>query len=293
MYKDHSLSNYLAQIGRIPLLTADEEIQLAHAVQRMIPLRDKEKLTAKEKRIVRFGMRAKKRIVEANLRLVVSIAKKWDFGHHLNLMDMIQEGSIGLDRAAEKFDPERGYKFSTYAYWWIRQSMSRALASTDRTIRLPSAASDVIRKAQAFAVEHDCKHGSMPTLVECAKHVKISPEALSNYMAHVSGTTSLDAKVNHKNDGQESTVLELIPDKNNKQSDEELDLQWNLEKLSVAFASLPESEQTILTRNFGLHGGEPLGLAASGLELGVSRERVRQIKEKALLKLRLSIGTAA
>ena len=293
MYQDKALANYLTEIGRIPLLTPAEEIQLAHAVQRMLPLRDKEDLTPKERRIVRFGMKAKKRIVEANLRLVVSIAKKWDFGTHLNLMDMVQEGSIGLSRAAEKFDPERGYKFSTYAYWWIRQSMSRALATTDRTIRLPCSASDVIRKAQAFAVEHRCQHGSMPTLDECAKHVKVSSEALSNYMAHASGTASLDAKVNHKSDGQESTVIELIPDHNGRQCEDEMDLQFDLEKLSVAFAALPEYEQTILTRNFALHGGEPVSLGAAGVELGVSRERVRQIKERALRRLRVSIRSVA
>ena len=141
------LRDYLNQIGKIPLLTAAEEIELGNSIQRMMPLLDKPDLTKDEQKIIRIGKRAKKRMVQGNLRLVISVASKYNkMTSRLSMQDLIQEGNIGLIRAVEMFDPSRGYKFSTYAYWWIRQGITRAIAEKSRTIRLPIHITETLNK---------------------------------------------------------------------------------------------------------------------------------------------------
>ena len=159
------LRDYLNQIGRIPLLTAAEEIALGNAIQAMMPLVGKADLTKQEQKTIRAGNRAKKRMIQGNLRLVISVASKYSrMTTRLSMQDLIQEGNIGLIRAAEMFDPSRGYKFSTYAYWWIRQGIMRSTQTQDRMIRLPSGAPDGLRKVKYFMIDYQKEHGKMPTL---------------------------------------------------------------------------------------------------------------------------------
>ena len=149
------LRDYLNQIGKIPLLTAAEEIELGNSIQRMMPLLDKPDLTKEEQKVIRIGKRAKKRMVQGNLRLVISVASKYNkMTCRLSMQDLIQEGNIGLIRAVEMFDPSRGYKFSTYAYWWIRQGIMRATQTQDRMIKLPSGAPDGLRKVRYFMIDY-------------------------------------------------------------------------------------------------------------------------------------------
>ena len=174
------VSWYLSTIGRIPLLTPAEEIELGNQVQAMMQLTEDgtrtfedEELTSKQKRILRIGRRAKARMMKANLRLVVSVAKKYQ-GKGLELLDLIQEGSLGLERAVEKFDPTRGYKFSTYAFWWIRQSMTRAIACQSRTIRLPVHLSERLTTIRKVSLDLAHKLGAMPSRVEIAEAMERS-----------------------------------------------------------------------------------------------------------------------
>ena len=196
------ISWYLSNIGRVPLLTPAEEIELGNQVQKMMTLTEDGQLnektkefTTQEKRSIKIGRRAKERMMKANLRLVVSVAKKYQ-GKGLELLDLVQEGSLGLERAVEKFDPTRGYKFSTYAFWWIRQSMTRAIACQSRTIRLPVHLSE--RLASIRKVSRDLAHklGAMPSRIEIAEAMEIDVEELDAVLRQALSTSSLDAPVN-------------------------------------------------------------------------------------------------
>jgi RNA polymerase primary sigma factor len=292
MASDPSMTRYLKEIGRIPLLTADEEIELGHAVQRMVALNDtpEHELTSKDRRTIYRGKKAKKRMVEGNLRLVVNIAKKWNFGTHLSLMDLIQEGNIGLDRAVEKFDPSRGYKFSTYAYWWVRQSINRSLSYTERMIRLPGASRDSIRAIQKFIAEHQLEHGTMPSLDACAKKGKITIESMGFYMQHASGVKSLDVTMRDSGHaGREASLLDSI-DSGEIASDDRLEAELSRGNLEDALSSLNAQQHKVVNDFFALDGGEPKTLQSIGLELNLSRERVRQIRELAVRKLRVHMA---
>ena len=292
MAADPSITRYLKEIGRIPLLTADEEIELGHAVQRMVALNDtpEHELTSKDRRTIYRGKKAKKRMVEGNLRLVVNIAKKWNFGTHLSLMDLIQEGNIGLDRAVEKFDPSRGYKFSTYAYWWVRQSISRSLSYTERMIRLPGASRDSIRAIQKFIAEHQLEHGTMPSLDACAKKGKITIESMGFYMQHASGVKSLDVTMRDSGHaGREASLLDSI-DSGEIASDDRLETELSRVNLDAALHSLNAQQYKVVSEAFALDGKEPKSLQAIALDLNLSRERVRQIRELAVRKLRVHMA---
>ena len=286
------LADYLAEIGRIPLLTPAEEIELGHKVQQMMPILEvpEDEWTPEQRRIVRSGKRAKHRIITANLRLVVVVAKKYNRHKHLDLMDLIQEGSIGLNRAVEKFDPARGYKFSTYAYWWIRQGICRGIAQLERTIRLPYNSSDVMRKVAAFAQEFHSAHGRSPTRQECADHAGVQLEVLDYYIIHAHGTRSLDEPSHHASDlnGLYESIPSGDPDPIDATANE---LHLNL--VQDAIGQLREHEQRILIDYYALHGGDPKSMGAISKEAGVSRERVRQIREKALYRVRRTIEKAA
>ena len=284
------VSWYLATIGRIPLLTPAEEIELGNQVQAMMTLTEDgsktfedHELTGKQRRMLRIGRRAKERMMKANLRLVVSVAKKYQ-GKGLELLDLIQEGSLGLERAVEKFDPTRGDKFSTYAFWWIRQSMTRAIACQSRTIRLPVHLSERLTTIRKVSLDLAHKLGAMPSRVEIAEAMDIPLDELDSLLRQALTTSSLDAPVN----GEEgrSFLGDLIADSS---LDEPLDIveqRIHHEQLGRWLSHLSEQEQQVLKLRFGLEGNERHTLAEIGRLMDVSRERVRQVELKALRKLR-------
>ena len=284
------VSWYLATIGRIPLLTPAEEIELGNQVQAMMALtedgsREFEdgELTTAQRRLLRIGRRAKERMMKANLRLVVSVAKKYQ-GKGLELLDLIQEGSLGLERAVEKFDPTRGYKFSTYAFWWIRQSMTRAIACQSRTIRLPVHLSERLTTIRKVSLDLAHKLGAMPSRVEIAEAMDIPLDELDSLLRQALTTSSLDAPVN----GEEgrSFLGDLIADSSLDEPLEIVEQRIHHEQLGRWLSHLSEQEQHVLRMRFGLEGNERHTLAEIGRLMDVSRERVRQVELKALRKLR-------
>ena len=284
------VSWYLATIGRIPLLTPAEEIELGNQVQSMMALTEDGKRTfeegeldGKQRRMLRIGRRAKERMMKANLRLVVSVAKKYQ-GKGLELLDLIQEGSLGLERAVEKFDPTRGYKFSTYAFWWIRQSMTRAIACQSRTIRLPVHLSERLTTIRKVSLDLAHKLGAMPSRIEIAEAMDIPVDELDSLLRQALTTSSLDAPVN----GEEgrSFLGDLIADSSLEEPLDLVEQRIHHEQLGRWLSHLSEQEQHVLKMRFGLEGQERHTLAEIGRLMEVSRERVRQVELKALRKLR-------
>jgi RNA polymerase primary sigma factor len=256
-----SLQLFLNEIGRYPLLTAAEEIDLA-------------------KRIERGDTEAKERMINSNLRLVVSIAKRYQ-GHGLSLLDLIQEGILGLIRAVEKFDWRRGYKFSTYATWWIRQAVQRGYQNRARTIRVPVHVAELERKAARTERDLTGKLGRAPTEEEVAEAAKIPLAKLRDAREAVRMLTSLDLPVGE--DGT-ATLGDLVAA---PQEDPMAELSLSLEgdALARALQELTEQQRHVIELRFGLSGGEPVPLQAVGDELGLTRERVRQIEREALERL--------
>jgi len=284
------ISWYLATIGRIPLLTPAEEIELGNQVQQLMQLTedgsiaaDSDQFDGKQRRLIRVGQRAKQRMMKANLRLVVSVAKKYQ-GKGLELLDLIQEGSLGLERAVEKFDPTRGYKFSTYAFWWIRQSMTRAIACQSRTIRLPVHLSERLTTIRKVSLDLAHKLGAMPSRLEIAEAMDMPVEELDSLLRQALTTSSLDAPVN----GEEgrSFLGDLIADSSLEEPLDRVEQRMHHEQLGRWMSHLSDQEQHVLTLRFGLNGNERHTLAEIGRLLDVSRERVRQVELKALRKLR-------
>ncbi|MEY4431687.1 MAG: hypothetical protein RLZZ533_1623 [Cyanobacteriota bacterium] len=280
------ISWYLSTIGRVPLLTPAEEIELGNQVQAMMRLvednRD-EDYSDQEKRTIRLGRRSKERMMKANLRLVVSVAKKYQ-GKGLELLDLIQEGSLGLERAVEKFDPTRGYKFSTYAFWWIRQSMTRAIACQSRTIRLPVHLAERLSAVRKVSLDLAHKLGAMPSRKEIAEAMEMPIEELDGLLRQALTTSSLDAPVN----GEEgrSFLGDLIADNSHAEPLEQVERSIHHEQLGRWLSHLTDQERQVLELRFGLEGAERHTLAEIGRMLDVSRERVRQVELKALRKLR-------
>ncbi len=281
-----SIGWYLSNIGRVPLLTAAEEIELAHHVQAGKQLQEipSAALTAQQKRRLRMGQRARDRMMAANLRLVVSVAKKYQ-NQGLELLDLVQEGAIGLERAVDKFDPAMGYKFSTYAYWWIRQGMTRAIDNSARTIRLPIHISEKLSKMRRVTRELSHRLGRQPNRLELAHALGTTPEELEELMAQSAPCASLDAHARGEED--RSTLGELIADPASGEHFDSMDRHLQKEHLGTWLSQLNDREQKILKLRFGLEGSEPLTLAEIGRQINVSRERVRQLEAKAILKLRL------
>ena len=284
------ISWYLATIGRIPLLTPAEEIELGNQVQQMMLLTedgtipvDSDQFSSQDRRMIRVGCRAKQRMMKANLRLVVSVAKKYQ-GKGLELLDLIQEGSLGLERAVEKFDPTRGYKFSTYAFWWIRQSMTRAIACQSRTIRLPVHLSERLTTIRKVSLDLAHKLGAMPSRAEIAEAMDMPLDELDSLLRQALTTSSLDAPVN----GEEgrSFLGDLIADSSSDEPLAKVEQSIHHEQLGRWLSHLSDQEQHVLGLRFGLNGNERHTLAEIGRLLEVSRERVRQVELKALRKLR-------
>ena len=286
-----AIRDYLNCIGRYPLLTKEEEIVLGRRVQDMQGLLEQKPsgpYTQNERGTLRRGKRAKERMVTCNLRLVVSIAKKYsNAAETLDLMDLIQEGNIGLNRAIEKFDPERGYAFSTYAYWWCRQGITRAINMNDRTIRLPIGANDALRKARSFAMDYQAQYGRTPSVERIAEQCNCTAITLTDYLAHSSGVTSLD-NTRFLEDG--SSLHEIVASNENP-IEEIVENLADLEALRDALSRLDEADADVIREYFGI-GGVKKTLTEIGQVRGYSRERARQRKEKALRKLQFQLSTA-
>ncbi len=280
-----SITWYLTSIGREPLLTPAEEIELGNQVQIMMRMVEagRDDYSAQERKIIKIGRRSKERMMRANLRLVVSVAKKYQ-GRGLELLDLIQEGSLGLERAVEKFDPTRGYKFSTYAFWWIRQSMTRAIACQSRTIRLPVHLSERLTTIRKVSLELAHKLGAMPSRQEIAEAINMPLDELDSLLRQSLTTSSLDAPVNAE-DGR-SQLGDLIADASSEEPLDKVERGMHQEQLGRWLGHLTEQERDVLTLRFGLDGQERHTLAEIGRQLEVSRERVRQVELKALRKLR-------
>ena len=280
-----SMTWYLASIGREPLLTPSEEIELGNQVQSMMQLVEEKKddYSILERKTIKVGRRSKERMMKANLRLVVSVAKKYQ-GKGLELLDLIQEGSLGLERAVEKFDPTRGYKFSTYAFWWIRQSMTRAIACQSRTIRLPVHLSERLTTIRKVSLELAHKLGAMPSRQEIAEEIGMPIEELDSLLRQALTTSSLDAPINA--DEGRSFLGDLIADGSGEEPLDRVERGMHQEQLVRWMGHLTEQERDVLAMRFGLDGQEPHTLAEIGRQLEVSRERVRQVELKALRKLR-------
>ncbi|MBM5810304.1 MAG: sigma-70 family RNA polymerase sigma factor [Cyanobacteria bacterium M_surface_9_m1_291] len=286
-----SIGWYLSTIGRVPLLTPAEEIELAHHVQagkRLQEIAVAER-TPQQRRQIRMGQRARDRMMAANLRLVVSVAKKYQ-NQGLELLDLVQEGAIGLERAVDKFDPAMGYKFSTYAYWWIRQGMTRAIDNSARTIRLPIHISEKLSKMRRVSRELSHRLGRQPNRLELSHALDMTPEELEDLMTQSAPCASLDAHARGEED--RSTLGELIADPNSSEHFDSMDRHLQKEHLGGWLSQLNEREQQILKLRFGLEGSEPLTLAEIGRLINVSRERVRQLEAKAIMKLRLLSNTS-
>jgi RNA polymerase primary sigma factor len=280
-----AMNRYLAVIAREPLLTPAEEIELGHQVQAMTRLRQEESdsLGHEQRRILRSGLRARNRMLRANLRLVVSVARKYQC-RGLELLDLIQEGNLGLERAVEKFDPSRGYKFSTYAFWWIRQSMNRALATQSRTIRLPVHLNERLAAIRKVCKELSQRGEGTPSRRQIAMAMNLSLDELETLLRLEQATSSLDAPAGRDQEG--GTLLDLLADHGQEEPLAQIERRLSEERVDQLLSQLTEEEREILSMRFGLRGQQTLTLAEIGKQVGVSRERVRQLESRALRRLR-------
>lgn len=263
---DDSVRLYLREIGKIPLLNSEEELALAH-------------------RVVAGEKKAKDKMAEANMRLVVSIAKRYS-GRGLDFLDLIQEGNTGLLRAVEKFDPDKGFKFSTYATWWIRQAITRAIADQARTIRIPVHMVETINKLLRTQRRMTQELNREPTIEELAKELEMEPEKVEYVMKIKQDITSLDAGVGRDGDDEDSVLRDFIEDEDSATPEESAANQLLKEQVQAILATLSDREQKIIKMRFGLENGKSHTLEEVGQEFAVTRERIRQIEAKALAKLR-------
>ena len=294
-----SVRAYLRDIGRIPLLEHDEEILLGRQVQRLMEIKACEELlgnpdkvrladslglTIKElRKEIRAGEKAKDKMVTANLRLVVSVAKKYT-KRNMELLDIIQEGTIGLVRGVEKFDPGRGYKFSTYAYWWIRQGITRAIAEKSRAIRLPIHVTENLNKLKKAQRELSQMNGYMPNVFQLSDHLGLTVDEIKDLMCKARQPTSLEIKIGENRD---TALIDLLEDET-QLPDMLLDQQFIKEDIRELIKDLPEMQAAVISMRYGIGDEmlEPMSMTAIGQVLNMSRDRVRTLEHKALKALR-------
>ena len=293
-----SVRSYLRDIGRIPLLEHDEEILLGRQVQRMMVLKEMKKeleldteglagamdITEKQiKKEMRDGERAKDKMVTANLRLVVSVAKKYT-KRNMELLDIIQEGTIGLVRGVEKFDTGRGYKFSTYAYWWIRQGITRAIAEKSRAIRLPIHITENLNKLMLAQRELSQMNGQMPNVFDLAAHLDLTVDEIKDLMCKARQPTSLEIKIGENRD---TALIDLLEDET-QLPELILERQYIKEDIRELISDLPEMQAAVVAMRYGIGDEmlEPMSMTAIGQVLNMSRDRVRTLEHKALRALR-------
>ncbi len=262
---DDPVKVYLKEIGRVPLLTPDEEVQLALDIQK----------GGKD------GERAKQRLSEANLRLVVSIAKRY-VGRGMQFLDLIQEGNLGLIKAVEKFDHTKGFKFSTYATWWIRQAITRAIADQARTIRIPVHMVETINRMRQATNQLVYQNGHEPTPEELAKAMDMSVERVREIQRMAQEPASLESPVGEEED---SSLGDFVADENAEAPGKAADRAMVAQQINQALKSLTPREEKVIRLRFGLDDGRPRTLEEVGRDFGVTRERVRQIEAKAIRKL--------
>jgi RNA polymerase primary sigma factor len=278
---DDPVRMYLREIGRVPLLTAEKEVELATRMERgRIELR--KPASMRDYRIIEIGEEAQRRLTEANLRLVVSVAKKY-IGRGMSLLDLIQEGNIGLIRAVEKFDYTKGYKFSTYATWWIRQAITRAIADQARTIRIPVHMVETINRLIRISRRLLQDLGREPTSEEIAEQMEISPEKVREIIKVSQEPVSLETPIGEEED---SHLGDFIEDHTALAPADAASHQLLKEQVEDVLDSLTERERKVLQLRFGLDDGRSRTLEEVGKEFHVTRERIRQIEAKALRKLR-------
>ena len=293
-----SIRAYLRDIGRVPLLEHDEEILLGRKVQRLMEIEEQKKefgLDTEElansqdipykqlKREIRDGMKAKEKMVTANLRLVVSVAKKYT-KRNMELLDIVQEGTIGLVRGVEKFDPGRGYKFSTYAYWWIRQGITRDIAEKSRAIRLPIHVTENLNRLKKAQRELSQVHGYMPNVFQLSEKLELTVEEIKDLMCKARQPTSLEIKIGENKD---TALIDLLEDED-QLPDKLLELSCVKEDIREMISDLPEMQAAVISMRYGIGEEilEPLSMTAIGQILNMSRDRVRTLENKALRSLR-------
>ncbi|MCT0231067.1 RpoD/SigA family RNA polymerase sigma factor [Synechococcus sp. CS-1324] len=294
--------SYLRDIGRVPLLSHEQEITLGRQVQELMRLEEAEQelqmrsgskpnpeqwaeslglsLPVLKRKLIN-GRRAKERMVAANLRLVVSVAKKYT-KRNMELLDLIQEGTIGLVRGVEKFDPTRGYKFSTYAYWWIRQGITRAIAEKSRTIRLPIHITETLNKLKKGQRELSQELGRTPTLSELAVAVELPEEEVKDLLCRARQPVSLETKVG---DGEDTELLDLLQG-DGTLPEENVDSECLRGDMRALLEQLPELQRDVLKMRYGIDVEEPMSLTGIGRILGMSRDRVRNLERDGLVGLR-------
>lgn len=262
---EDSVKTYLKEIGSIPLLTAEQEIETA-------------------KKMEDGEISAKELMIKSNLRLVVSVAKRYLGGSNMTLLDLIQEGNIGLLKAVEKFDYHKGYKFSTYAMWWIRQSITRAIADQDRTIRIPVHMKEQMHKISKVTRHFLIDNGKEPTNAELAELLNISENKVEEIVKLYTDTISLDTPIGDKEDG---LLKDFIPDGSMPEQFSTVEQVFLSKEIEAILSSLTEREERILRLRFGFEDGRMWTLEEVGKEYHVTRERVRQIEAKSLLRIRM------
>jgi len=294
--------SYLRDIGRVPLLSHEQEITLGRQVQDLVNLEaieselednlgekpdiqllaQKAGLSTNQLKLkLKSGKRAKERMVAANLRLVVSVAKKYT-KRNMELLDLIQEGTIGLVRGVEKFDPTRGYKFSTYAYWWIRQGITRAIAEKSRSIRLPIHITEMLNKLKKGQRELSQELSRTPTLKELSEYVELPENDVKDLMSRAGQPVSLETKIG---DGEDTILLDLLSNDIDMPA-EQIENDCMKGDLETLLDQLPELQNRVLRMRYGMDGDDPMSLTGIGRVLGISRDRVRNLERDGLRGLR-------